>query len=112
MSDAPTKAGALSPEKRELLDPLFKKKGIRVPRAQVIPPRTGSGPCPLSFAQQRLWFLDQLEPDTPLYNIPKAVRIEGALNLEALHRALDALVLRHDTLRTTFVSVDGNPLQV
>src|SRR3972149_1396435 len=82
---------------------------MAVPR---IPRRVNRESIPLSFAQQRLWFLDQLEPNSPLYNIPKAVRIEGALNLEALHRALDAMVMRHDTLRTTFVPVDGNPLQV
>src|SRR3990172_1067407 len=112
MSDAPTKAVAFSPEKRELLDLLLKKKGIQVPRAQVIPRRTGSGPCPLSFAQQRLWFLDQIEPNTPLYNIPGAVRLSGALNIEALQKTLDAIVARHEVLRTTFVSVDGGPVQV
>src|SRR3990172_11306166 len=111
MSDAPTKAVAFSPEKRELLDLMIKKKRIRVARAQVIPRRTESGPCPLSFAQQRLWFLDQIEPDSPLYNIPVAVRLSGALNIEALQKTLDAIVARHEVLRTTFVSVDGGPVR-
>jgi hypothetical protein len=67
---------------------------------------------PLSFAQQRLWFLDQLEPNSPLYNISKALRLSGPLNVEALQKALDAIVSRHEVLHTTFAAVDGNPLQI
>ncbi len=67
---------------------------------------------PLSFAQQRLWFLDQLEPNSPLYNVPTVVRITGPLNIEFLRQALETLVLRHESLRTRFVDVDGNPEQV
>ncbi|HYF38928.1 MAG TPA: condensation domain-containing protein, partial [Gemmatimonadales bacterium] len=67
---------------------------------------------PLSFAQQRLWFLDQLEPGSSLYNIPCPIRVSGALNVEALHQALEAIVARHESLRTTFPSVDGRPMQV
>ncbi|HEY0734368.1 MAG TPA: amino acid adenylation domain-containing protein, partial [Herpetosiphonaceae bacterium] len=57
---------------------------------------------PLSFAQQRLWFLDQLEPNNPFYNVPAAVRLAGALDVGALQQSLNALVRRHETLRTTF----------
>ncbi|HEY7124282.1 MAG TPA: amino acid adenylation domain-containing protein [Ktedonobacterales bacterium] len=67
---------------------------------------------PLSFAQQRLWFLDQFEPDTSLYNIPEALHIKGQLQQEALQQTLEALVARHETLRTTFVARDGEPVQV
>ncbi|HEY0172360.1 MAG TPA: amino acid adenylation domain-containing protein [Pyrinomonadaceae bacterium] len=67
---------------------------------------------PLSFAQQRLWFLDRLHPGSPLYNIPAAVRLRGKLDLEVLGRSLDEIVRRHDTLRTVFVEVDGEPAQV
>ncbi|HEY0097080.1 MAG TPA: amino acid adenylation domain-containing protein, partial [Archangium sp.] len=67
---------------------------------------------PLSFAQQRLWFLDQLEPGSPFYNIPSATRLSGALNTEALHEALEALVRRHESLRTTFASRDDQPVQL
>jgi amino acid adenylation domain-containing protein/FkbH-like protein len=67
---------------------------------------------PLSFAQQRLWFLDQLEPNSPLYNVPTVVHMSGALNMEALRRALDEIVSRHETLRTRFVDVEGNPAQL
>ncbi|HET6364287.1 MAG TPA: amino acid adenylation domain-containing protein [Nitrospirota bacterium] len=66
---------------------------------------------PLSFAQQRLWFLDQLEPETPLYNIPQAFRISGALNVGALRQTFEAIVTRHESLRTTFSAVEGVPVQ-
>ncbi|HEY0738041.1 MAG TPA: condensation domain-containing protein, partial [Herpetosiphonaceae bacterium] len=68
-------------------------------------------PLPLSFAQQRLWFLDQLDPDKPLYNIPVALRLSGVLNVAALERSLAAIVERHESLRTTFPLVDGQPIQ-
>ena len=67
---------------------------------------------PLSFAQQRLWFLDQFEPHSPLYSVCRAVRLSGQLNVEALHKALNAIVRRHEVLRTTFAAVDGFPVQV
>ncbi|NPD24476.1 non-ribosomal peptide synthetase, partial [Corallococcus exiguus] len=69
-------------------------------------------PLPLSFAQQRLWFIDQLEPGSPVYNVPLAVRLEGALDVAVLQSALDALVRRHEALRTTFTSHEGTPVQV
>ena len=67
---------------------------------------------PLSFAQQRLWFFDQLKPNSAVYLIPRAVRLRGRLHVEALHQALDALVARHEVLRTSFTSIDGSPMQV
>ncbi|SEN18920.1 non-ribosomal peptide synthase domain TIGR01720/amino acid adenylation domain-containing protein [Stigmatella aurantiaca] len=71
-----------------------------------------SGPAPLSFAQQRLWFLDRLSPGSATYNIQVAVRMEGPLDAEALERALDGVVRRHEALRTTFGESDGSPFQV
>ncbi len=79
---------------------------------QSIPRRTHSGPCPLSFAQQRLWFLNQLAPDSPAYNQPKAIRLKGILHVPALKKSLDAIVDRHEALRTTVLPRDGNPVQV
>jgi amino acid adenylation domain-containing protein len=67
---------------------------------------------PASFAQRRLWFLDQLEPGTAAYNLPRAFRVIGPLDLEILKRALDAIVRRHASLRTVFDSVHGEPWQV
>ena len=69
------------------------------------------GLLPVSFAQQRLWFLDQLEPGSAFYNIPMAVRLKGSLQLEALERALSEIVRRHEVLRTRFVNVSGEPRQ-
>lgn len=67
---------------------------------------------PLSYPQQRLWFLDQLSPDNPVYNIPLGYRIRGPLDVDALHRALTTVVRRHEALRTVFRAVDGQPRQV
>ncbi len=74
-------------------------------------PRDGT-PLPLSFAQQRLWFLDQLEPGSAAYNLLTAVRLLGALDLTALQRSLTAIVQRHESLRTTFTQHLGEPVQV
>ncbi|MBW8875033.1 MAG: non-ribosomal peptide synthase/polyketide synthase [Acidobacteria bacterium] len=73
---------------------------------------SAAGPWPLSFAQERLWFLEQLEPGTPFYNIPGAVRLRGGLRPEVLTPALAELVARHGALRTTFGDQDGRPYQV
>jgi amino acid adenylation domain-containing protein len=67
---------------------------------------------PVSFAQQRLWFLDRMAPGNPFYNIPLAVPIRTALDVGALERALNAIVARHESLRTTFQVIDGEPCQV
>ena len=66
----------------------------------------------LSFAQQRLWFLHQLEPDSPVYNQFNALRLRGRLNREALQKTLDSVIARHEALRTTFSSFEGKPAQV
>src|SRR5579871_578475 len=73
--------------------------------------KAAEGTIPLSFAQQRLWFLDQMEPNSPLYNVPTVVKMRGALDVEALRRALKQIVSRHESLRTRFVNTDGNPAQ-
>jgi amino acid adenylation domain-containing protein len=81
----------------------------------VLPPvlPTGrTGALPLSFAQERLWFIDQLEPGSAVYNIPAARRLGGSLDQAALERALGEIVRRHDALRTVFAEVDGSPVQV
>ncbi|MGE5409772.1 MAG: amino acid adenylation domain-containing protein, partial [Clostridiales bacterium] len=67
---------------------------------------------PLSFAQQRLWFLEQLEPDSPFYNIPEIYKIKGEVDLETLQKSLNYVVKRHEVLRTIFISEDGIPRQI
>lgn len=67
---------------------------------------------PTSYAQQRLWFLDQFAPNSPFYNIPSAVRFKGKLNVAALEQSINEIIRRHETLRTTFATVDGQPVQV
>lgn len=91
----------LSPEKRRLLLKQLLEQKARGPKT-----------FPLSFTQEGLWFLNQLAPDNIVYNVWRATRIRGALNIEALRQALETIVSRHDTLRTSFVSVNGSPMQV
>ena len=76
-----------------------------------IRPIPRDGVLPLSFAQQRLWFLDQLEPASPLYNIPGAVVLRGKLNVAAMQHSINALIARHEPLRTTFTLVNEQPVQ-
>ena len=76
---------------------------VRIPR---------DGELPLSFAQQRLWFMDQLEPGGSVYNFPAAVRLKGPLDVAALRLSLNEIIRRHEVLRTTFAMVDGRPVQV
>ncbi|HEX9936860.1 MAG TPA: condensation domain-containing protein, partial [Longimicrobium sp.] len=77
-----------------------------------IEPAGREGWLPLSFAQERLWFIDRLEPGSPVYNIPVAWRLGGALDVEALERSLGEIVWRHEALRTVFAEVDGTAVQV
>ena len=74
--------------------------------------RKDGDPVELSFAQQRLWFLDRLEPGSGFYNIPVALRLKGKLDVPALERTLNDIVARHESLRTRFASVEGQPVQV
>jgi amino acid adenylation domain-containing protein len=86
-----------------------KEQGLQAPPLLAVP---RDQHLPLSFAQQRLWFLDQLEPGSAVYNVPNAVRISGPLNVTALERSLNEIVTRHEILRTTFSTVEGEALQV
>jgi aspartate racemase len=101
---------ALSPSKQELLS--RRLAGAGGPGHQdVIGRRERKGPFPLSFAQQRLWILDRLNPGGSVYNVPYAYRLHGDVSVEALENALTEIVRRHEVLRTTFTAVDGAPLQ-
>src|SRR5208283_1645485 len=101
--EAPTVAG--------LAENIDTVRGAGLQAPPIVPvPRDGE--LPLSFAQQRLWFIDQLEPGGSVYNFPAAVRLKGPLNLIALRQSLNTIVKRHEALRTTFAIVDGRPVQV
>jgi SAM-dependent methyltransferase len=80
--------------------------------APPIVPTSREGGLPLSYAQQRLWFLDRLQPGSAAYNMPAALRLSGELNFAGLHQSLNEIVRRHEALRTTFTSVDGQPVQL
>jgi amino acid adenylation domain-containing protein len=89
-------------------------RGAGTPAPPPIVPVPRSGNLPLSFAQQRLWFLDRLAPDNPFYNVPGAVRLTGnldVLHIGALRRTFREIVRRHEALRTTFPLMDGQPIQ-
>ncbi|MFN8439525.1 MAG: amino acid adenylation domain-containing protein [Caldilineaceae bacterium] len=97
-------------QKGEILS-LFAQKNGKV-KAAAIPVAARCNPIPLSFAQQRLWFLAQLEGPSATYNLPSAFRLQGELSLPALQRALDQVVARHESLRTTFIVSDATPEQI
>ncbi|PSB41219.1 non-ribosomal peptide synthetase, partial [Chamaesiphon polymorphus] len=86
------------------------KQGWSLPAIERIAPSSES--IPLSFAQERLWFLNQLEGASATYNIPAALRLTGDLNLDAFDRSLTEIVRRHEALRTSFNAVNGTPMQV
>src|SRR4028119_2438317 len=104
MSDLSRTLAALDPKKRELLALLARREGIDLARTPIVPlPRDGS-PRPLSFAQERLWFLDQLVPGGTAYNLPGAVRLRAPIDPAALARTFPEIARRHDALRTTFMT--------
>jgi len=109
----------LSPEKRRILEQFLLRKeqeaansaGGKVESFR-IPRRTSNDNVPLSFAQQRIWFLDQFAPGSSFYNVDNALRIRFPLDTKALERSYNETVRRHESLRTTFQSVNGKPIQV
>lgn len=109
-SELGKKIQQLSPEKQILLQQRLKKAAAAPESAYVIPRRGPKEPRVLSFGQQQLWLVDQLTPGASAYNVPYPVRIRGPLNVPALQRALDAVVGRHEVLRTLFVNFKGQPL--
>src|ERR1700752_4747951 len=99
MVDTARNIADLLPEKLELLEMLVQEEDDFIC-------------CPLTYGQQRLWFLDQLEPGNPVYNLPTGVRLRGTLQLSALQQSLNEIIRRHESLRTRFVKLDGQPVQV
>ncbi|RQX57215.1 non-ribosomal peptide synthetase, partial [Micromonospora chalcea] len=105
MTDLDARLAALSPEKRALFEKLLRERG------QARPARR-ENVFPISVMQQGIWFLEQLRPGNPAYLIPAAVRIRGPLDTALLRQAVDGIVARHESLRTTFELRDGRPVQV
>jgi len=99
-------------EELELLTYLLEEEGIEPEGRRSIPRRGKIEQLPLSFAQQRLWFLDRFEPASPAYNIAAAFRLTGSLHVAAFKGALNEIVRRHESLRTIFTEVEGNPQQI
>lgn len=102
----------LSPAKRALLLKKLAQQAQNTITAPTIRPRQQSGPAVLSFAQQQLFYLYLLEPQSSAYNVPVVLRLLGALNQDALLESLQTLIQRHEILRTTIQLRDGEPLQV
>ncbi len=102
----------LTPEQRTLLLQKLRRQRAAATEEERIPRRARQGPAPLSFAQQRLWFVDQLDPGSPAYNIPEAMRILGPLDVAALERTLGEVVARHEVLRTVFRATDEGAVAV
>lgn len=108
----------LSPQKQALLK--LRLKGLRDagrPKstasavAPTIPRRAARHDAPLSFAQELLWLVDQLRPNGSAYNVPRVLELEGAVDVEALRRAIEGLIARHEVFRTRFTTIDGAPVQ-
>jgi amino acid adenylation domain-containing protein len=104
----------LSPEKRRLLEARLSREGLGRAGSRSVPPREpgDAGPFPLTWGMRRLWFVDRLDPGSTAYNIPFAGRLAGVVDPAALAAALREVVRRHEVLRTRFLAVDGEPVQM
>ncbi|WP_426205167.1 non-ribosomal peptide synthase/polyketide synthase [Pseudomonas sp. TWP3-1] len=103
--------GQLSAKQRKALAVLLKQKGVNLFDIAPVFKRTAEEPLLLSYAQQRQWFLWQWAPHSAAYNIPTALRLQGPLDVNALERSIEALIARHETLRTVFSQETEQPLQ-
>ncbi|HST57443.1 MAG TPA: amino acid adenylation domain-containing protein, partial [Longimicrobium sp.] len=110
--ELPLRALFEGPTVAELAGRVEELRRAGLPLLAPVVPAERTGALPLSFAQERLWFLDRLDPGSATYNISMAHRLGGALNVHAFERALGEIVRRHESLRTVFAEVDGAPVQV
>src|ERR1700754_468114 len=114
MSDITARIPNLSPAQMARLQEKLRSKAAVRPTPQ--PParqrRVGGEPVPLSFGQERLWFIDQLQPGSPAYNVPAVFPLRGPVGAALLQRCIEEIVRRHDILRTTFSMRDGRPVQI
>lgn len=114
MKELSARIAALNPEQRAVFESALKAKGLRVPQVDQIPrrPREDTNLFPASIDQERLWFIEQLQPGNAAYNIFSASRIKGPLDAIVMERVVNELVARHEVLRTTFTVVDDQPMQL
>ncbi|WAN69719.1 amino acid adenylation domain-containing protein [Moorena producens JHB] len=111
MIDINQRIAKLSPVKRKLLEHQLKQKLKNTNDKSTITPRENPQSIPLSFSEERMWILDRLEPGNPAYNRPTNIRLTGSLKVNALERAINEIVGRHEVFRTSFPAVDGQPIQ-
>ena len=102
----------LSERKAEILAFLNNRTSPTRQKEPPLQPVPRHGKLCLSFAQQRLWFLDQYEPGKPFYNICQGLRLSGRLDIEALERSINEIIRRHEVLQTTFSMVADEPVQI
>src|SRR5215216_5744976 len=108
MSRVAEQIAGLSPAERAILESRLRERRASRERRHAIPRRSERGRARLSFGQERLWFLDQLEPGNPFYNIPAAFRVRGPLDSAILQQCFDEILRRHEVLHTSFESdADG-----
>lgn len=112
MSSIYEQIAQLPPEKRELLEMMLMEQGVDLSQVLIVPQSRETDTFPLSFSQQRLWFLDKLEPGSHLYNIPAVLRLRGKLNRSALEHSFNEIIKRHEVLRTVFSEADGEGVQI
>ena len=112
MSDLQERITGLSPERRQLLERLLHEEGVEVSRLAIRRQARTSAGLPLSYAQRRLWFLDQMEPGSSIYNIFHSLVLDGPVDTALVERSLNEIVQRHESLRTTFATHAGEPVQV
>ncbi|MEM7349875.1 MAG: amino acid adenylation domain-containing protein, partial [Acidobacteriota bacterium] len=112
MKTLSTRLASLSPKQRALLERRLKERGVTASDLPIPPRVEPRSTFPLTFAQERLWFLFRMDPADPAYNLATGDRLCGVLDVSALLRAFDEIVRRHESLRTRFPDVDGKPIQL
>ncbi|GAB4193597.1 MAG: hypothetical protein OHK0022_08670 [Roseiflexaceae bacterium] len=114
MTKISQRLAALSPEQRRLLEQRMQAQGLQLPAAQaqaIFRRADPAAPTPLSFPQQRMWFLEQLMPGSPAYHVRSVARIDGPLDVQRLEQSINQVVQRHEILRTHFIQHHGEPRQ-
>lgn len=112
MSNIAERIAKLPPDRQELLTRLLKQSQLDLSQNLILPRVRDSNHAPLSFAQQRLWLVLQLDPDNVAYNVPEVLHLTGKTNVAVLAKSFSEIVRRHEALRTTFQIINGEPRQV